>query len=86
MLELSSLPDFANNANATIKVGKVSIEAFCVDVEGESSRAQKEDSKPNTSSEAGENIKIRIRKLRLPHSERCPWSLSNQFYAGLAAV
>jgi hypothetical protein len=46
-----------------IKVGKVSIEAFCVDVEGESSRAQKEDRKPNTSSEAEENIKIRIRKL-----------------------
>ena len=46
-----------------IKVGRVSIEAFCVDVEGQSSQALAKDKQPDTSCEANESIKIRIRKM-----------------------
>jgi hypothetical protein len=52
-----------NKGKKKIKVGKVSIEAFCVDVEDESSHAPVKDEKPDATGPVDENIRIKIRKM-----------------------
>jgi hypothetical protein len=52
-----------NKGKKKIRVGKVSIEAFCVDVEDECMRPPVKDEVPDGSGTACESIKIRIRKM-----------------------
>jgi len=52
-----------NKGKKKIKVGKVSIEAFCVDVEDESALAPVKDEKPDAAGPVDENIRIKIRKM-----------------------
>lgn len=52
-----------NKGKKKIKVGKVTIEAFCVDVEDDSAHPPVKDEAPDASGPVDENIKIRIRKM-----------------------
>jgi hypothetical protein len=52
-----------NKGKKKIRVGKVTIEAFCVDIEDESALPPVKDERPDASGPVDENIKIKIRKM-----------------------
>ena len=52
-----------NKGKKKIRVGKVAIEAFCVDIDDDAPNPSVKDEKPDASGAADENIKIRIRKM-----------------------
>jgi hypothetical protein len=52
-----------NKGKKKIRVGQVTIEAFCVDVEDDGARPPVKDERPDACGAVDENIKIRIRKM-----------------------
>jgi hypothetical protein len=52
-----------NKGKKKIRVGKVAIEAFCVDIDDNARHPPVKDDRPDASYAAGENIKIKIRKM-----------------------
>ena len=52
-----------NKGKRKIKVGKVTIEAFCVDIEDDAAHRPVKDERPGASGPVDENIKIKIRKM-----------------------
>ena len=52
-----------NKGKKKLRVGKGTIEAFCVDIEDESALPPVKDERPDASGPVDENIKIKIRKM-----------------------